>query len=528
LLTGEGTLNITAANGVTVEYRATGDLDQDIAQLSQAPGLAWMADLKNDPNVDWVAVREVHKEWLEESEGLSGPASAVIAIAIAYATSGLGAQLAGLAANSTAGLASSAAFSSLASQAVISSINNQGDLGAIFKDLTSLDFIRTLAVASLTAGLTAEFGGGLLENRPFNIGSPEFTQHLKNELITAGIKTGVSTTLGGEDFNDSLLSNLQFAGSAVFGAQFSKGIGTLIKSGEINKAQQLIAHALVGCASAAIGGADCGGAAIGSALGEAVADLAHNGLGVSQEQAATIGRYAALASALATADEALDVTYTNLAASNAIANNFLLPDEKLELVERLENCGNYPACRAWVSRDYKAISEVRDEQFEQAFDTCQENPNNCDAFYKIHYDLREKLTIEGNEFYLANANEFKELPNYQAIYHTYVRNEAGDVVDVKTDQVNYTKYIHPIIGYEIVLDENKNIVTDPLNAGTYNLYNPKLSVFVSPLINNATKHLQFDTATYREYGNSVSDPTTIQDRVDRGKYFNNSVFWSKK
>jgi hypothetical protein len=34
----------------------------------------------------------------------------------------------------------------------------------------------------------------------------------------------------------------------------------------------------------------------------------------------------------------------------------------------------------------------------------------------------------------------------------------------------YEKYVHPIYGYEVVIDTNNNnaIVTDPVNMGTYN------------------------------------------------------------
>jgi len=67
ILTGEGNFNITSADGVTVEYRATGNLDHDIAQLAQAPGLGWMAELQNDPNIDWVAVREVYRKIFNHS-----------------------------------------------------------------------------------------------------------------------------------------------------------------------------------------------------------------------------------------------------------------------------------------------------------------------------------------------------------------------------------------------------------------------------------------------------------------------------
>ena len=391
LLTGEGELRIVAANGVTIDYKATGNLDSDIEQLSQAPGLAWMADLKDDPNVNWNAVREIHNDWSETHEGLSGPAAAVIAIAVAIATQGWGATLVGAAEGTAIAAASNAGMSSLISQASIALISNKGDLGATFDDLATSEMVRSIAAAMLSAGLSVELGGGQLWYRPENLQSAELMAHLQQELISAGVKTGVDTVVSGEDFGEAFKSNLRFAGAAVFGASFSESIGELYHSGEIGRAQQLIGHAITGCLTATIGGGNCGGGATGAALGEGIADLAHNGLGLSKERAGVIGRYATLASAIATADEAIDVTYTNLAGSNAISNNFLLPDEKQALADKLKKCGDNPYCKVWVEREYKGISKLRDKEFIEAANACEQNPDNCGSFLAIHYDLRFTL-----------------------------------------------------------------------------------------------------------------------------------------
>lgn len=368
-------MNIVSGEGVIVEYEHTGNLDRDIAQLSQAPGLEWMADLKDDPNVDWQAVKPLYREWSEKQEGLSGPAAAVIAIAVVIATQQyqLGAALLEgtvLAASTTATAAANAGMSALISQATISAINNKGNPGDTFDDLASSDVVRSVAAAMLTAGLLNE-AGALQVSNPGNIAAPEFVQHVQTELMGAAIKTGVGATIGGEDFSDSLRASLQSAGASVFGASFSKNIGQMAKSGDINKVQQLLAHALVGCVTGTIGGADCGGAATGAALGEGVADLAHNALGVDKATAAKMGRYAALASVLATADEALDVTYTNIAASNAISNNFLLPEERQQVGDSLEACANNANCREKVEEEWQDISKERADAFLQADKVCK-------------------------------------------------------------------------------------------------------------------------------------------------------------
>ena len=520
LLTGEGELKIIAANGVTIDYKATGNLDESIDQLSQAPGLAWMADLRGDPNVDWNAVREIHYEWSESHEGLSGPAAAVIAIAIAVALPQMGlagSTLLGGFESAALTAAADAGFTSLVSQASLALINNKGNLGDAFDDLATSEMVRSIAASMLTAGLATELGGGQLWYRPENLQSAELMTHLQQELISAGIKTGVDTVVSGEDFSEAFESNLRFAGAAVFGASFSKSIGELAHSGEIGRARQLISHAIVGCMTATIGGADCGGGATGAALGEGIADLAHNGLGLSKERAGVIGRYATLASAIATADEAIDVTYTNLAGSNAISNNFLLPGEKWDLEEKREKCSGDEACIDKVTGPYQKLSDLRDKAFLAAGKACEADNNNCADYFAVHYDLRLQLTKEGNQYYLDHMDEFEQLPGYMAIWHTFVRDQNGNVVNVKTQQMNYTKYIHPW-GYEVVLDETGNIITDPVNAGTYNFYNPSIKGMKGNgniLLMDTDLHKKYDVNPYTLYGNSAEDITTMQQRQDR-------------
>jgi len=52
LLTANGNIAIVTGDGVIVDYKDTGSFTDSIDQLSQAPGLAWMADVRtrNDVN----------------------------------------------------------------------------------------------------------------------------------------------------------------------------------------------------------------------------------------------------------------------------------------------------------------------------------------------------------------------------------------------------------------------------------------------------------------------------------------------
>ena len=277
-----------------------------------------MAELKNDPNVDWAAVQEVHEEWYEASEGLGPAAGAVIAIAIGIATQGIGAGLltsagatttttvggvttvTGLGTittttaatataagtttvvSTTAGYAASAAFTALVQQAGLSLINNKGNLGAVFSELASTNTVRAVAAASLTAGLLDKAGASNLDVSSDFFAEEAVIDNLRNQLIGAGITSGVDATIGGGDLKESLVGNLRFAGAAVLGAQLSQEIGVEFAKNKIDPSQgisrgvQLIAHAVTGCAVGAVGTGNCGAGAGGQLAGE-IAGLLYKG-----------------------------------------------------------------------------------------------------------------------------------------------------------------------------------------------------------------------------------------------------------
>lgn len=92
-----------------------------------------------------------------------------------------------------------------------------------------------------------------------------------------------------------------------------------------------------------------------------------------------------------------------------------------------------------------------------------------------------------------------------------------------------SKYVDLIFGFEIVLDKNGNIVTDPVNAGTYNFYNPynginnNLIEDKNDFINKYFgKHFKYDVAPYYGSGNSDEDTTTGSQRFLRNLYLLNN------
>ena len=122
--------------------------------------------------------------------------------------------------------------------------------------------------------------------------------------------------------------------------------------------------------------------------------------------------------------------------------------------------------------------------------------------------------------YRNNKDEFIKLPDSASIYHTFQQDENENVINVLSgSEKGYTKFIHPKYGYEVVLDGNGNIVTNPTNIETYNFYNPHLGIDI-PLIEdkdgifnkNLGNHKKYDVDPYFFKGNSEEDKTTPRQR----------------
>ncbi|WP_375651402.1 filamentous hemagglutinin N-terminal domain-containing protein, partial [Bartonella sp. AA78NXGY] len=77
----KGGIKLDAGDGFVVEYQATGDLDKSLEQLSRSPGMAWIKQLRDDPElskqVDWQAVKAEFKDWDYKAQGLTEAGAAL-------------------------------------------------------------------------------------------------------------------------------------------------------------------------------------------------------------------------------------------------------------------------------------------------------------------------------------------------------------------------------------------------------------------------------------------------------------------
>ena len=339
-----GGLTITTQDGVVVEYREAGSLDESLAQLAGTPGLDWLDELRGRDDVNWQAIQEAHEAWDHKAQGLSGVASALIAIAIALVTYGAGFEFAlgqmGAVAEASAVTASTtlatagqlavavaidAGFTALVTQASLSLINNQGDLAAVFQDLGSLDTLTSLATSMAAAGLTY----GALDQLGLAGTQTGLLAKMERTLVRATTRAGVQTALRGGNFGD----NLKTAGIAAVGAEAAGFIGQAYDHGNIDYATRLIAQAAVGCGMGAASGncaSGAGGAVIGEVAGDALAQelVAQLGTGdISYEEfQAWHARgvdLARLAGGLVAAAAGGDVTVAAQTAGNAAGQNAL-------------------------------------------------------------------------------------------------------------------------------------------------------------------------------------------------------------
>lgn len=283
--TGKG-LEIITAQGVVIEYKETGDLRTDIAQLSQAKGLEWMGEILERDDVDWQAVQEVHDQWHIEQGGMGGPGMSVIAIAMAVALSwtGVGATVAlgmGLTQGSSMAVAVAAGFNSLVTQAVMQIAANGGDIGAAMQAMASIDTVRNLATSMLVAGLTtgalnmAEESGFIADQSASLEGLEKLTNELNKGVIRAGINTGVGTAINGGDLGENLVANLHGAAVSVLGAYAANEIGEAYDNGngDLDYVSHKIAHAALGGAMDLAMGGDGVSGAIGGAVGEMTGEI---------------------------------------------------------------------------------------------------------------------------------------------------------------------------------------------------------------------------------------------------------------
>ena len=293
-LIAQGRTVIQAVNGLKIDVKQVNQqtVSQTIDTMVKAdPQLAWIKDAEKRGDVDWRQVKEIHESFKYSNSGL-GPASQIIIAIVMAAVVGpmaMGAVGASTGAAVTAGTmgANTAAFltagagavaAGAATNATVSVINNRGDLGAVFKDVTSSDALKGYAISGVTAGLTAAYFDDLTgTHTDINTGKitgPNLStwegvgQFAGNQVLQNGTSTLLSNALGeggsGSDALKTALFNTLAAASFNAVGDYTYG---KISDGTPPK---VIIHAMVGGLLSEATGGDFRTGALAAGVNEAL------------------------------------------------------------------------------------------------------------------------------------------------------------------------------------------------------------------------------------------------------------------
>lgn len=517
-----------------VQYKETGNVQEDIAQLAQAPGLEWMAEIANRDDVDWQAVQEVHDKWSKSDSGLGMGVMLIVAIVASAVTAGAAPELAlasigldtaminGVSTIVVAGTTTAATSTQLALYSAITagltSLGAQvsvgladaaagGDLGDNLSDIVSIDGLRSLAASMVLAGTLSASSKSFAE-----MGEPG------KYLAKIAIQTATDGIVGGEDLQESLLSAVGLA----FG-EYSAG---KIDASEFNLQMKLLLHGAAGAVGAAVTGGDPYSGAMGAIVGELAALSIDSALfdgagvdgGTDSLEGKTILAGSQIASVLAASLAGLDGGDAAATARNAVMNNYLMPQEKKELIDELNACGDDDSCKEDITAHYEMISEQRDDEFDNKMRMCKKYKD-CGPVIKSFWDVGIKFTKEGNMYYDEHPEDFVLLPAAKSKWHTMVIDSvSGEPRELLTSSNGSKKYMHPIYGYEVVIDVGGHIDENAVNMGTWNKYNPGGYGPDNELITSTWNHFVYDVYPYILFGNSSEDKSSILDRLIRGLY----------
>ena len=291
----EGTVVIRAVEGLKIDVKQVNQqtVSQSIDAMVKAdPQLAWIKEAESRGDVDWRQVKEIHDSFKYSNSGLGPASQIIIAIVMAAvvgpaAMSAMGATTGGMVAAGTMSAntatfitaASGAVASGAATNATVSTINNRGNLGAVFKDVTSSDAMKGYVISGVTAGATAAYFGDWTGTQQNTITGKITTPGLlnswsgvgkfaANQMLQSGTSTLLSKALGqGGNASDALKSalfNTLAAASFNQVGNFTQGVLT------DGYPPKIIVHAMVGGLLAEATGGDFKTGALAAGANEAL------------------------------------------------------------------------------------------------------------------------------------------------------------------------------------------------------------------------------------------------------------------
>ncbi|HBK4792895.1 TPA: DUF637 domain-containing protein [Serratia marcescens] len=323
-----GALIVEAAKGVSADVKVKNGqaLQSAIDALGNTPGTTWVKDLNKRNDVQWSKVKDAYDSWDYKSQHLNPAVAAVIAIAAAAVTAG--SSLAATAASSVSGAvgggavtsgAVTAGMSSLASQAAVALVENQGNLSKTLQALGSNENVKATATAMAIGGALNGFDSAMGWSKdaagkplnPNNVKLPQLSNGDWSKVAqrVAGqsvISSSLNTAINGGSFKDNLTNALL----ANIGSQVqAEGANLIGDNGQVlDVPGRAVSHAVLAGVAAEIGKGNAKGAAAGALAAELAGVIINDNLVRSegwQERQAQISRVAgAFAGAIVTAKAA--------------------------------------------------------------------------------------------------------------------------------------------------------------------------------------------------------------------------------
>nr|WP_323744605.1 DUF637 domain-containing protein [Pseudomonas sp. UFMG81] len=368
-----GAITIKAVEGLRIDLKQVDQqtVSQAIdAMVAADPQLAWIKAAEQRGDVDWRQVREIHESFKYDTSGL-GPASQLI-IAIALAAV-MGPMMAGMNTMLQAGAIS------VATKATVSTIDNRGNLGAVFKDVTSSGSLKGYAVSIATAGAAQSLG--------FDPGAMGFNvESLKTVMLKAAADATIKTAVYGGSFKDNLGSALLSTAASAAGAYAAGKIGDHLPiDGSFEK---ILLHSALGGLMAEVMGSDFRTGAIAGGANEALVGLLGDKLlpanltpGTAEyaQAEANLVALSKIVGVLGAAATEGDLDVAAQVAENGTRYNYLLHEEIRNRAKEYKGCKGVEKCELDVLKRYADLDKSRNEDLPGL---CKSDPIRCQALMK--------------------------------------------------------------------------------------------------------------------------------------------------
>ncbi|NWC87108.1 two-partner secretion domain-containing protein [Pseudomonas reactans] len=378
-MTAKGNIVIKAVDGLKIDVKHVNQetVSQAIDAMVKAdPQLAWLKEAEKRGDVDWHKVQEIHESFKYSNSSLGSGAALVIAIIVTYFTWGLGAELVGAAATSTTGLAASAVYTGVAVKTATSTINNRGDLGAIAKDVTSGDSLKSYAIAGLSGPIAKLFG----------VTGAFTAADLGRQLA---VNSALKTVVNGGSFTKNVGQAALDLSASLLSGMIYEQVGTKLVGSELST--KVAVHAIVGGLIAEAAGGDFVSGAVAAGANKALIQAFGDDLfpGEAHERLlAMTSQLIGMTVAAGLGGSAKDQEVAAWVAQQGTIYNELQHKEVEALIGEARTCEAKNNCREVINK-YADLNEANEKRLNGI---CENDPAKCReaysewvvSYYKTH------------------------------------------------------------------------------------------------------------------------------------------------